>query len=751
MAQKVQVLDLGSYSVKSVHGRVPFIGFGVVSAEAVPCVSAVEPKTRKTEQFKATRDLLSGKRLTGDAVSFMMPADRIMNRVIDLPFSDRRKIDQVLGFELENHVPHDPEEMCYDYVIRSKSKTGARLFVSVVQRKEMEELYDQFSSFDVDPRVVGHQELANARLAELLPDPVQDPVAFVDVGHRKTVVSIVGPDGVLGVRTILMGGWDLTRALSEKFSQPMADAEREKHSAHLYPAGEGVAVGRLQEVADCLTETLAPLVRDMRQTFKGIALPSTVYLFGGTARLNGLDQYLARTLGVSVTVLFPSALKVSVAEDADGPEFVSAMAHAYNSQKGGEAQRINFRQREFAYEGDFKFVRGRLIYLAVMVLFLAGVLATPQVLKYRSYEEQRELLHTQLVELSSTILGEELDDWQDILDMLDQMPPSEVWTVFPDLTAHEVFWEVADIVARIEGQPTGEKAPVLPVAEEKTADGAPPPDGVALPAGMEAPPNEAGEAVPEPELTGEVQDVVHRLEFNQIRIDGASRTAVGGGAVDFTGNAGTVATMELFETRVGQHPCFHNVSRSKQENLKATPGKEGWVRFTVEFTVDCPDETAEDKKKAKAEETAGSEGKPSDGGEAPKKKDGDAPVLQPEKGKKGAEPVEIKTLDKENTPPKVKTNAPAVAPGKERPSKATLPPGKVGRDRAKPATAGEVAPAPAPKKEVKPPRDRARGMKTEVNNPAPAFPTRPGSRNLLRPGSMPRIPARAGTLKREEN
>lgn len=755
MAQKVQVLDLGSYSVKSVHTRVPFVGFHVVSSGVVPCVSSVEPKTRKTEQFRAARDLLPGKRLTGDAVTFMIPADRIMNRVVDLPFADRSKIDQVLGFELENHVPFDPEDMCFDYVVRSKGKTGARLFVSVVQRKDMEELHDQFSSLDVDPRVVGHQELANARLYELLPEGQQDPVAFVDVGHHKTVVSIVGPDGVLGVRTILCGGWDLTRALAERFSQPMSDAEREKHSAHLYPAGEGLAVGRLQDVANCLTETLGPLVRDLRQTFKGIAQPVAVHLFGGTARLNGLDVFLSRTLEVPVTVLFPSALKLSVAQTVDGPEFVSAVAQAWNSQKGGDAQRINFRQKEFAYEGDFKFVRGRLVYLAIMMFFLLGVLAAPQVLKYRSFIEQRELLHTQLLELSSTILGEEMDDWSEILDMLDEMPPSEVWTVFPDLTAHDVFWEVADIVARIEGQPTGEEAPVAPPGDPAVPADPTASDPLAAPEA--ALPTDADPAAVPGELAAQLsasgpQNLVHRLEFNQIRIDGASRTVVGEGAVEFTGNAGSVATMELFLTRVGKHPCFRNVQRTKQEMLKATPGKEGWWRFTVEFTVDCPDKSAEEKKKDREEAEARKEGEAGD-------KDGGKPEEKPSGTDEGKKKMKTHPTAETDKKPGKKDRPAPTAPGKSRtdknnredgtpPDKATVPPGKSGRERAIPAPATEDKSGQGG---VSPPPDRSRAVRPEVGAPATNFPNRPGSRNLLRPGSMPRIPARAGNLKREDN
>jgi len=583
MAQKVQALDLGSWSVKRVEAKVPLVGFGVAAAveEAVP--SATEPKTRRADQWKAVRELVAGKRLVGAQVTVTMPAERILNRVVELPFSDRGKIGQVLGFELENHVPYSADDVVYDYIVQEKGRQGSKLFVSVAPKKEMEEMKENFVSMGMDPRIVGHQAMANARLYELLTEPAAGTVAFIDMGHRKTLVSLAGPGGFLGARVILHGGYDLTRALAEQFSLTIADAEKEKHSAHLYPAGQGTAVGLVQETADCLKENLKPLVRDLHQAFKALGAPDEVYVFGGGAKLQGIDTLLAEALGVPTAVLFPSMLKVSFGKQTESLQYVSGIAQAYNSQRGADYQRINLRQGKFAYEGDFKFMRGRLIYLATAVVVLLGLLAAPQWMKYRSFEAQEELLRTQLSELSSTLLGEELEDWEEILAALEEMPPSEVWTVFPDLTAHEVFWEVMDIVGKIEGVPTGEAAM---------------PDVATLPGVDSALGNAALPVSP-----------VHHLEMNQIRIEGTSRTSAGEGMVEFTGNASSVATMEMFLSTVGKHPCFHNVQRTKQEMLKATPGKEGWWRFTVEFTISCPKKSVEELKKEKAtEEGAKKEG-----------------------------------------------------------------------------------------------------------------------------------------------
>lgn len=616
MAQKVQVLDIGSYSAKSVAVRVPFVGFSVSGVQEAVCPSALEPKTRRADQHRAAQGLLPGKRLAGDAITVVMPAEKTLNRFLDMPFSDRAKIDSVLAFELENHVPLSTGEFQHDYVVMEKSKEGARLFVSLVPDKDIAEQQEMFESFDIDPRVLVHQAVAHARLSELTSEPPSERAAFIEVGHRKTLITLVEKGRFAGCRIIMHGGYDLTRALAEQFSSTVEEAEREKHEGHLFPAGEGMAVGRKQDAADCLLDALKPLIRDLRQTFKSHGEVDELYLFGGGARLGGLDQCLASALNKQVTVLYPSMLKMSYGVEQDGLQFVSAIAAGYAGQKGSDAQRVNFRQGDFVYEGDFKYVRGRLIYLAIFAVVMLTAFVAPQVMRYRSVMEQEEFLRLELGELSVKILGEELEDWDEVLDRLDEMPPAEVWTVFPDLTAHEVYWEVADIVGRIDGQPTGEVPRELPVADKAEVEGAdanapgttPPvgPDGV-VPGGPEGGPPESplpggpealAKAEPDPG-----QDLAHHLELNEIRIDGASRTSIGEGMVEFTGNASSVATMELFLSTVSQHPCFRNVQRTKQEILKATKGKEGWWRFKVDFTVSCPRKTAMDIMKSKEAES----------------------------------------------------------------------------------------------------------------------------------------------------
>jgi type II secretory pathway component PulL len=44
------------------------------------------------------------------------PGEMLAVRVIDLPFSDARKIEQVVGYELEGQIVHALQDVVFDHV-----------------------------------------------------------------------------------------------------------------------------------------------------------------------------------------------------------------------------------------------------------------------------------------------------------------------------------------------------------------------------------------------------------------------------------------------------------------------------------------------------------------------------------------------------------------------------------------------------------------------------------------------------------
>ncbi len=613
MAQKLKAVDLGAWSLKVVTLNRTLVGTGVTGVEEHPMASRGDGKGRDREAWKLLREAFGEKKLAGEAVTVGYPGARVLNRRLEVPFTDRSKVDQILPFELEQHVPYPADEIAADYVMRKaeKGRTGADLFVSVVPRPDMEELLGELESAKLDPRVVGHPLMAMSKLEGVIRSGgSSEPMLLVDLGHSKTLAVLVLGGTILGMRSILRGGLALTRRIAKGLGVDMEEAERLKHLAHLYPAGRGEeGEGRTHEVAAWLREELIPLVRDLKILLRSVAPDNEVpvHIFGGGARLRGLTEFFTAELEQPTEILEASQLKMVIPSDLDDPGIVPALALALDSVRGGDGDRINFRRLAFPYVGDFRNLRGRMAYLAVMAFLMVVAFITPSFLKYQAISETNETLKTRILEFSQEILGESLEDYDEVSRAFDGMPGADSWIVYPDMTGLETFYEVEAVVASIDGTEVegAEEELLLPeVAPEPIPDLSP--EELAL--------RELEGELPSPDEAPPLELAVsrtHGLQMTKISVNMTKPTKDISGTVVFKGDCSSVATLELFETAIGEHPCFHNVVRADQSALTSDSERKDWQRFDLTFNVACPND--EDRKKdgeagpEAAEETPASE------------------------------------------------------------------------------------------------------------------------------------------------
>jgi Tfp pilus assembly PilM family ATPase len=580
MASKINVLDLGSYSVKVITLSRSLVGTSVVSMDEHVLGSRADGKGRDRETWKLLKESFEGKkRLAGDTITLGYPGERILNRKLDMPFNDRAKIDKILPFELEQHVPYSAENIVADYLIRRipGKKNGSEIFAGIIQESQLVELMSTLDTSGLEPRVLTHPLISMGRL----PLPQGGPGELnliVDIGHTKTLAVIMQGNWIVANRCIMRGGMALTKHLAEELQVSFEDAEQLKHEAHLFPAGqEELGEGRPHVIAQCMRDSLAGIARDLLAMIRSIGPDTdvTLHLMGGTANLSGIVDFFSGKLNVQVDLIDPVAMKVACPSELNGAVVSPALAIGLDAAKGADSSKINLRRLKFPYEGDFKYLRGRFIYLGLMALALALTFLTPSVLKYRSLQDNNDAILEEIGVLSEGILGEAIEDPEEVADALADIPKPDVWTVFPDITALETFFEVEDVVASIDGLPMEGVFKDVPTKPELRPEASPddqPGDGEA-----EVPPEP-----PQPELES------HELFMSFISIDMQGRTRGQNGVVEFRGDSKSVATLEFFETEVGRHPCFNNVIRSSQEVITSNNERKGWQRFTITFNVSCP-------------------------------------------------------------------------------------------------------------------------------------------------------------------
>lgn len=400
-------LDLGSHTVKAALIETTLRGFTLKSFVTAP--TPAEGGERAARLQTAVEALGQKTSLWADTIVVSLPGTSLATHLVALPFSDPKKVESALAFEVEGQLPFDLDTAVFDYQVAHADEAGTQLVVGVVKKAELRAVLDALKGAKVDPRVVTHPGLVYQALLSGMTGPADEAVAIVDLGHERVSVAVGRPGGVVELaRTFSGGGEALNRALAKEFHIPLADAAtwKEAHGA----VGESVVGPDAERAAGAFLRALQPVLRELRPTLKAYTARARrpvgrVLLCGGTAKLRGLAGHLGRELGIPTELLeLEPQAKELVA--SSGVAAAQAVALALRGQASGtKAPRFNLRRGEFAFKSDFDFMTERLGRLAVYASILFVLMVAGGMVKNAVLERREKEIDALFCEVTQRILG----------------------------------------------------------------------------------------------------------------------------------------------------------------------------------------------------------------------------------------------------------------------------------------------------------------------------------------------------------
>lgn len=366
MPQYVIGVDLGASSVKAVVAERGFRSIEIQSFHEI----SVQDADRYPLQ-----ELIDQVRKPGASYAFRLAGDRVALRVLSLPFSDTKSIEQVIPGEVEAVLPFSLSEIVYDTHIGSRTAEGSRVVVAAARQTNVATFLKELSDAGADPRILDAEPLGLGALTQVDPQLKEGNVLIVDAGHRKTGVVALEAGSVTFGRTLARGASSLLRTLVDQGSLEPERARRVLESG-VVEASEDPADALLYRAASGLAQEVARTITALEGA--GSPRPDRILLVGGLSLVPGFPQLMERTCRLPVHELDLETTEAGMGDMSRAQVARAAAAIALAVRAGGDSKAvaINLRRESFAYHRDTRAVSGFIARAGMAVgilLLLAGV------------------------------------------------------------------------------------------------------------------------------------------------------------------------------------------------------------------------------------------------------------------------------------------------------------------------------------------------------------------------------------------
>jgi general secretion pathway protein L len=222
MSKRYLGLEIGNHAVS---GVVINSGIKGSAVEACARVALEGPQDLGRNLSGALERLATEMDITETICSVSLPPGSVSFRHIQLPFSDRKKIHQVLPYEIEPQLPYPVEDLVIDYYIMGPNRSDhSDLIAAAVQKATLEALLSVLTPLGIDPVTITSAGFATA-------------LCLADTDGQPTNWILADSDGVdLSLFFVEAGNLKLARATrlpSISKSRPAPDIFRQIHRSLL--------------------------------------------------------------------------------------------------------------------------------------------------------------------------------------------------------------------------------------------------------------------------------------------------------------------------------------------------------------------------------------------------------------------------------------------------------------------------------------------------------------------------------------
>lgn len=196
MPNRTLALDVGGATLRAVLVERTLRSQRILGFYAAP----------RTDDLAADlRALTAAHDLRWDEVVSALPGDVATHRVLVLPFTDRKRLDQTVPFELETQLPFELDAAVVDYQVLGRDGDSTVVLAAFAPKAAVRAHLDALAAAGIDPRVVDLAPLAAVNVLRLAEAGRTGASALVALDRDRATVAVLEDGRLRGLRAVSRG------------------------------------------------------------------------------------------------------------------------------------------------------------------------------------------------------------------------------------------------------------------------------------------------------------------------------------------------------------------------------------------------------------------------------------------------------------------------------------------------------------------------------------------------------------------
>ena len=304
-------VDIGSSAIKAVElqkkgGAFQLVNLGfenlspdtVVDGQIMELnnVSNVISNIFTQHQFRTTR------------VAAGVSGHSVIVKNIVLPQMSEDELRESFSWHAEEHIPFDISDVNLDYQVTSSSAEALNVLLAACKSDKIANVKQAIQLAGKQPTVIDVDTFALQNCYEVNYQPKPgEIVALLNIGASTMNINIMNGARSVFARDASVGGGQYTSLLQKELGLTFEQAEAVKRG---YPLPDGIEARPIQPIIETVSDILALEVRKTMDFYRATAEDneeaiSKILIAGGSSKLPGLPDYLAKRFEIPVEMFDP--------------------------------------------------------------------------------------------------------------------------------------------------------------------------------------------------------------------------------------------------------------------------------------------------------------------------------------------------------------------------------------------------------------------------------------------------------------